>query len=136
MQGCGAPEVMYFLKCIFLKCLYPKCIFAKCTRLACLLSFASLFIFWSVSNVFNPSELVNPFFNVYNLNKFNFNCLFWMFVYLLLVFPLETLISVNSHSKGEAQQKEDFVWQQRFFNLDQISLSCPSMNSSKIESWW
>ena len=34
---------MYFLKCIFLKCFYPKCIFAKCTRLACLLSFASLF---------------------------------------------------------------------------------------------
>ena len=24
------------------KCIYPKCIFAKCTRLACLLSFASL----------------------------------------------------------------------------------------------
>ena len=43
MQGCGAPEVMYFLMCIFLKCFYPKCIFAKCTRLACLLSFASLF---------------------------------------------------------------------------------------------
>ena len=34
---------MYFSKCIFLKCFYPKCIFAKCTRLACLLSFASLF---------------------------------------------------------------------------------------------
>ena len=34
---------MYFLKCIFLKCFYPKCIFAKCTRLACPLSFASLF---------------------------------------------------------------------------------------------
>ena len=31
-----------FLKCIFPKCMYPKCIFAKCTRLACLLSFASL----------------------------------------------------------------------------------------------
>ena len=30
-------------KCIFPKCNYPKCIFAKCTRLACLLSFASLF---------------------------------------------------------------------------------------------
>ena len=28
---------------IFPKCIYPKCIFAKCTRLACLLSFASLF---------------------------------------------------------------------------------------------
>ena len=35
-------EIMYFLKCIFPKCVYPKCIFAKCTRLACLLSFASL----------------------------------------------------------------------------------------------
>ena len=36
------PKV-YFLKCIFPKCIYPKCIFAKCrTRLACLLSFASL----------------------------------------------------------------------------------------------
>ena len=40
---CKVAEVMYFLKCIFLKCFYPKCIFAKCTRLACLLSFASLF---------------------------------------------------------------------------------------------
>ena len=30
-------------KCIFPKC-YPKCIFLKCTRLACLLSFASLFL--------------------------------------------------------------------------------------------
>ena len=40
---CKVAEVMYFLKCIFLKCNYPKCIFAKCTRLACLLSFASLF---------------------------------------------------------------------------------------------
>ena len=28
---------------LFPKCIYPKCIFAKCTRLACLLSFASLF---------------------------------------------------------------------------------------------
>ena len=37
-------EEMYFLKCIFLKCSYPKCIFAKYTRLACLLSFASLFL--------------------------------------------------------------------------------------------
>jgi len=37
--------VLYFSKnpkCIFTKCIYPKCIFAKCTRLACLLSFASL----------------------------------------------------------------------------------------------
>ena len=40
---CKVAEVMYFLKCIFLKCFYPKCIFAKSTRLACLLSFASLF---------------------------------------------------------------------------------------------
>ena len=32
-----------FFKCIFPKCIYSKCIFAKCTRLACLLSFASLF---------------------------------------------------------------------------------------------
>ena len=40
MQGC---EDNVFSKCIFLKCFYPKCIFAKCTRLACLLSFASLF---------------------------------------------------------------------------------------------
>ena len=30
-------------KSIFPKCIYPKCISAKCTRLACLLSFASLF---------------------------------------------------------------------------------------------
>ena len=30
-------------KFIFPKCIYPKCICAKCTRLACLLSFASLF---------------------------------------------------------------------------------------------
>ena len=37
-----------FWKCIFQKCIYPKCIFAKCTRLACLLSFASLF-FYEVS---------------------------------------------------------------------------------------
>ena len=29
------------------KCIYPKSIFAKCTRLACLLSFASLFTFRS-----------------------------------------------------------------------------------------
>ena len=36
---------MYLLKCIFLKCFFPKCILAKCTRLACLLSFASLFCF-------------------------------------------------------------------------------------------
>ena len=28
---------------LFPKCFYPKCIFAKCTRIACLLSFASLF---------------------------------------------------------------------------------------------
>ena len=39
-----------FFKSIFPKCIYPKCIFAKmyflqkCTRLACLLSFASLFL--------------------------------------------------------------------------------------------
>ena len=31
------------IKCIFPKCNYPKRIFAKCTRLACRLSFASLF---------------------------------------------------------------------------------------------
>ena len=37
---CKVAEVMYFLKCIFLKCFL--CIFANCTRLACLLSFASL----------------------------------------------------------------------------------------------
>ena len=30
-------------KCIFPKCIYPKCISAKCTRIACLLSFTSLF---------------------------------------------------------------------------------------------
>ena len=33
---------------IFPKCIYPKCICAKCTRLACLLSFASLFFVWCV----------------------------------------------------------------------------------------
>ena len=32
-----------FQRCIFQKCIYLKCIFAKCTRLACLLSFVSLF---------------------------------------------------------------------------------------------
>ena len=32
-------------RCIFQKCIYPKCIFAKCTRLALVLSFASLFHF-------------------------------------------------------------------------------------------
>ena len=31
-------------KFIFPKCSYPKCIFAKCTLLACLQSFASLFL--------------------------------------------------------------------------------------------
>ena len=35
--GGDAPGMMLVPKCI-----YPKCIFAKCTRLACLLSFASL----------------------------------------------------------------------------------------------
>ena len=37
-----------FWKCNFQKCIYPKCIFAKCTRLACLLSFASLlrWVWW------------------------------------------------------------------------------------------
>ena len=39
-QGCGG---YVFSRCIFPKCIYPKCIIAKCTRLACLLSFASLF---------------------------------------------------------------------------------------------
>ena len=34
---------VFIFKCIFPKCIYPKCIFARCTRLACLLSFASLF---------------------------------------------------------------------------------------------
>ena len=42
-------EVMWrlciFQSVFFPKCLYPKCIFAKCARLACLLSFASLFEF-------------------------------------------------------------------------------------------
>ena len=37
------------------KCIYPKCIFAKCTRLACLLSFASLFK-WRV-------DLITPLIN-------------------------------------------------------------------------
>ena len=32
-----------FQKRIFQKCIYLECIFAKCTRLACFLSFASLF---------------------------------------------------------------------------------------------
>ena len=30
---------------LVLKCIYPKSVFAKCTRLACLLSFASLSIY-------------------------------------------------------------------------------------------
>ena len=39
------PSKFIFPKCIFFPaCIYPKCIFARCTRLACLLSFASLFI--------------------------------------------------------------------------------------------
>ena len=39
---------MFFPKThVFPKCIFPKCIFAKCTRLACLLSFASLFYSWS-----------------------------------------------------------------------------------------
>ena len=46
------PKV-YFLKCIFPKCIYPKCIFAKCTRLACLLSFASLFFFIILVSILN-----------------------------------------------------------------------------------
>ena len=40
-QKCIFPKCI-IPKCIFSKCIYPKCIFAKCTRLACLLSFASL----------------------------------------------------------------------------------------------
>ena len=35
---------MYFLKVCSPKVYFSKCIFAKCTRLACLLSFASLFL--------------------------------------------------------------------------------------------
>ena len=34
---------LFWAKVYFSKCSYPKCIFAKCTRLACILSFASLF---------------------------------------------------------------------------------------------
>ena len=37
-----------FPKCIFPECIFPKCISAKCTRLACLLSFASLFSYGGV----------------------------------------------------------------------------------------
>ena len=33
-------------KSIFPKCIFPKCISAKCTQLACLLSFASLFLYF------------------------------------------------------------------------------------------
>ena len=36
---------LIFPKCIFPKCIHPKCMSAKCTRLACLLSFASLFVY-------------------------------------------------------------------------------------------
>ena len=35
---------MYFFEFFFPKCIYPKCISAKYTQLACLLSFASLFM--------------------------------------------------------------------------------------------
>ena len=57
---------VFFLKCIYSTCIPPKCIFPKCicpkyvfakyTRLACLLSFASLFgyfwcFFWWTSNL-------------------------------------------------------------------------------------
>ena len=38
-----SPRV-YFFNVYFPMCIYPKCMFAKCTRLACLLSFASLFV--------------------------------------------------------------------------------------------
>ena len=38
---------VFISKCIFPKCIHPKCIFVKCTRLACLLSFASLFSYWT-----------------------------------------------------------------------------------------
>ena len=53
-EGLNARKCIWRLKCskmymkaemLFPKCIYPKCIFAKCTRLACLLSFTSLFSF-------------------------------------------------------------------------------------------
>ena len=46
MQKCIFQKCIFW-KCIFQKSIYPKCIFAKYTRLACLLSFASLlFDYW------------------------------------------------------------------------------------------
>ena len=39
------------------KCIYPKSIFEKCTRLACLLSFASLFSDMDTRHIGLPSSL-------------------------------------------------------------------------------
>ena len=41
-EGLGAQKCVWRPKCPKM-CMYPKCIFAKCIRLACLLSFVSLF---------------------------------------------------------------------------------------------
>ena len=55
-------KCVFIFKCIFPKCIYPKCIFAKCTRLACLLSFASLFLTSStVSSFSSPPCFSAPF---------------------------------------------------------------------------
>ena len=53
-----------FPKCIFPWCILPKCSFAKCTRLACLLSFASLFhIFVETHFTTEQIECVNGLIN-------------------------------------------------------------------------
>ena len=48
-------------------CIYPKCIFAKCTRLACLLSFASLFSMYSALR--SPKELTKKLKVVPSIHK-------------------------------------------------------------------
>ena len=82
------------MKCIFLKCFYPKCIFAKCTRLACLLSFGSLFYlrhFW-IKDIF---LIWVAFFNLrhflnlkhfLNLRLWDFDRLCWFFINSLMTY--------------------------------------------------
>ena len=50
------------------KCIYQKIIFAKCTRLACLLSFASLFLYlyWCLFQSAHTNFLAPVLFNPYS----------------------------------------------------------------------
>ena len=52
MQGCGAPEVMYFLKCIFLKCFLSKVHFCEMYP-TCVSSKLCEFIFLQIRNFFH-----------------------------------------------------------------------------------